>query len=153
MKLRLLFIASIALLVGCAKQGPIGLTGEQGQSGTNGIANIKTVVDSLPVSSWQGVTGGFNAVITVPNITVADSDNVSISIATSNNSGSTWYTLPYSGILTTGDQMEFSYSRYEVTLFYSYTTAPAQTLFYKITVAQPSGINNRNQSASGQAQN
>ncbi len=156
MKPKLFFIAAISLLVSCAKQGPIGPTGEQGPSGTNGsngATNVKTIIDSVPVSAWSANSLGFSASLVASSINAADSDYVTVAASTANNATATWYGLPYSNFLSSADQMEFSYSRYQVTAQYNYTSAPVATVYFKITVTPPSAINKKSGSSAGQAQN
>jgi hypothetical protein len=158
MKLNLFFIAAISLLVSCAKQGPIGPTGEQGPSGTNGTngaTNMKVYIDSIPASSvgWSADISGYYSPIAESAISVGDSDNVIVSVATSLDVNAVWYPLAYSNLLSTGDQMEYTYQRGGFTLYYTYATAPAQMIYVKIIVTPPSLINKKSGSSVGRAQN
>jgi hypothetical protein len=156
MKSKLFLISAIALLIGCAKQGPVGPTGEQGPAGTNGTngsANVKTTIDSIIVGQWTGIAGGYSAGFGDLNITAADSEYVSVSVATANTANATWYALPYSGVLSAGDQLEFSYSTQQVFIQYNYTTSPTVTLYVKVTVGKPAAIQHKSANIVGKATN
>jgi hypothetical protein len=141
MKSKLLLIASLALLAGCAKQGPIGPTGEQGPSGTNGsngingTVNMKTIIDSTYL--WATIKSGvsYEATLSNSNITNADSDNVSV--AESSTITGPWLELPATHILNDTDQMGYTYQNGQVSVIYYYKSAPITVLYFKMTVLPP----------------
>lgn len=158
MKSKLLLIASLALIVSCAKQGPIGPTGEQGPAGTNGAngingtVNMKTLIDST--YSWTTITPGISYGVTLSNsnITNADSDNVSV--AESPYATGPWLELPATHILNDTDQMEYTYKNGQVSIIYYYKAAPITVLYFKMTVLPPpTAILKKNTSFSGALEN
>jgi hypothetical protein len=166
MKTTLFFIAAMALMVGCTKEGtqgpagengsnglngatgPAGPTGATGATGANGSGNIKTVIYTVTVSDWTAVTGGYGVELSDNYIADADSDNVDVAL--SFNPTGTWIGMPITNVETTGDQLIFEYANSVVTLYYFYTAAPTQTLYFKLTVIPPADARRRNGSGKGQ---
>jgi hypothetical protein len=168
MKAKWLIITATLFLLSCDKQGPAGPTGPAGVAGTKGATgaagpagpqgtsgnnNIKTLIDSISASTWKTGMGGYYASFTDFNITVADSENVSVSVATTNTSNASWFTLTYANFLSTGDEMQFSYSEYQVTLVYNYASAPTQKIYVKVTVIPSSIIKRKTANGSGKSVN
>jgi hypothetical protein len=164
MKSTLFFIAAMALLVSCAKQGPTGpegpagaagstgSTGAQGPtgpSGSNGTANISTIIFSVVSSNWQTITAGadYGVGLADASITVADSDVVDLGIST--NSTGPWVALPSTNVVSAGDQISFSYLDGGVNVYYFFTAAPTETLYFKITVIPPAEARKRNNGSIG----
>ncbi len=151
MKSKLFVITSLALIVGCAKQGPVGPEGPQGLTGTGtagptgatgptGIINIRTMIDSVAPANWTSPSSGPNYyVVSDPQISVVDSDIISVAVSTSNNSSSTWYPLPFSNLLIANDNMAYSYATNSFTLLYSSTLTlpPTVTIYFKVSVTPP----------------
>ncbi|HTA27118.1 MAG TPA: hypothetical protein VK809_04985, partial [Bacteroidia bacterium] len=129
--------------------------GPSGTNGTNGATNMKVYIDSIPASSvgWSADISGYYSPIAESAISVGDSDNVIVSVATSLEVNAVWYPLAYSNLLSTGDQMEYTYQRGGFTLYYTFATAPAQMIYVKIIVTPPSLINKKSGSSVGRAQN
>lgn len=155
MKARFLFIISLAFLVSCTKQGPIGLTGPQGPQGNQGttgntgptgptgVTNISSMIDSVPPAGWNAAVGYYYYTIPETYITATDSDIVSVAITTSLSSSATWYPAPYTSFLTTGDQVTYNYTLNSFTINYVFATSPLQQIYFKVTVMKSTASNKR----------
>jgi hypothetical protein len=162
MKSLSVFIAAMALIAGCAKdgaQGPAGAngsnglngsTGPQGPSGangSNGTANIKTAIYTVTASDWTTITAGSTYEVGFSDSYISDADSDAVEVSLSTNSTGPWIALPLTNIITTGDQMIFQYENGQADVYYLYTSGPATTLYYKVTVIPPSGISRKNTGA------
>jgi hypothetical protein len=150
MKGKLFFIAAMAIMVSCDKQGPIGPIGEQGPAGTNGtnISSITTIIDSVVNTGWTS-SSPFQAGFTNVNISIPDSDNVAVEACTYPGSSSPWHPLPALSYLSNNDQLTYSYTKNNFTVFYTYTNPPLVTVYFKITVISPSEAQRKAGNSSG----
>ena len=143
MKAKLFFIAAIALIVGCSKQGPegpagpTGATGPAGPKGTDSGITTQIFIDSIPTSSWKMVISGFySASVTDNSISNLNLDNVSV-VVTTVYPPTSWEPLPFNNYFYNGDQMEFYYSLNSVSVLYYYASPPNRELYLKVTVTKP----------------
>ncbi len=140
--IKYLVILSLAgfILNSCTKQvaGPTGKQGPQGQQGPS--SNFYVVIDSVPAASWA--SSGleyyyvFNPVnnLTDPN-TSAVEVYVSQTYSKTDEGYATWFDLPVSNYLTAGDNFNYSYTTYDLTIWYTNVSAPASSwLYFKIVI-------------------
>lgn len=149
MKLKLLSLALVIVMVSCDKKDHVspanptttqGRTSPVGPSGPTGPTNkdsVSVLIDSVPSAGWKSRSGLYSATLADAYILNSGSGIVSVAVATSYNSQPNWFALPFTNLLQAGDEMEFSYSSFSVTLEYSYSTPPAQTLYFRITTITP----------------
>jgi hypothetical protein len=125
-------IATIAALFNsCAKDGATGPAGPQGAQGSAGNANVKEQIFTVYPNQWS-LSG--NHYYYQPND--ADITNASIDQVTAVFSSDSlrWQTFPYSNFLVNGDYLSYSYITGQIDFRYYYSSAPAQTLYFKVTV-------------------
>ncbi|MFI5218370.1 MAG: collagen-like protein [Bacteroidia bacterium] len=93
-----MMLASISLLISCAKdgetgpQGPAGVNGTNGTNGQDGNANVHT--QTFTVSNWYYIAPSYGVDIADFDITQDIVDNGLVMVYTSNGSGG-WQALPY----------------------------------------------------------
>ncbi len=158
MKSNLLFIAAIALMVGCAKdgaQGPAGAngsnglngsagaTGATGATGANGTANIKTNIYPVTSSGWTTISAGASYKVVFADANISDADSDAVSVAVGSAANGPWLEIPTINIVNSGDQMVFGYQNNQASVIYLYTSAPSSTLYFKVTVIPPALIKKR----------
>jgi hypothetical protein len=166
MKFKLFLLAALAFAVGCTKVGPqgppgqtgaVGLTGSTGATGAAGNADTKIIFDSIAASSWTaGTSGYYYTFASFAPLADGDSDIVSVAISTSlsltNISAAQWFPLTVSNFLAAGDQFSFSYNTYNLTVYYTYTSAPVKPwLYFKIVISPPAEIQRKPGIGAGQS--
>ena len=137
----LFILATVGLIFNsCTKQvaGPTGKQGAQGPQGPS--SNFYVTIDSVPAASWAPTASEFyytfNPVnhLTDPN-TSSVNVFVSQSYSPSNEGYATWFDLPIYNYLTSGDYFNYSYTTYNLTIWYTNTSAPASAwLYFKIVI-------------------
>lgn len=128
-------MALLAALAGCTKTGPQGLTGPEGPTGASGVANISSSIFSVVPGAWNTTTDGYGVNITDNDLSDASTDGVEVFFSVDQT---TWYGLPESSLIHSGDNMEYAYAAGQVTILYAYSTYPSVTTYYKIVVIPPS---------------
>ncbi len=137
----LFIIASVSLLFNsCTKQvaGPTGKQGPQGPQGAS--SNFYVMIDSVSTAQWQTSISSyyctFNPVnyLTQPN-TSAVEVYLSQTYSPTNGGFAAWFDLPVSNLLTTGDNFNFSYTTYNLTIWYTNTSPPLNPyIYFKIVI-------------------
>jgi hypothetical protein len=137
----LLVLAAIGFnFSSCTKQvaGPTGPTGATGAQGP--VGNFYTIVDSIPASQWAATGTQFTAnlptinFLTAPNTSEVDV-YISSTYSKTNQAYALWFDLPLSNYLTAGDNFNFSYNTYNMTIWYTNTSPPANAyLYFKVVV-------------------
>ena len=125
--------AIAVLLISCSK-GDTGPAGPAGANGSNGSANVTATTFTITPGSWSAVSGIYGVNLTVPALTNINTDEVSVSVeqTTGIDLG-----LPSNNLLANGDQIEFAYETGEVSIEYSYSSAPTTSLVSKVVVIPP----------------
>ena len=143
-KFRLLFyIASVAVFLGSCtgKDGAPGATGPAGTNGTNGTANITTTTYTITTSQWVSHSNWYSAALSVPALTDSNTDVVMVYVSkTSGLYSGEWYGLPLPNFLVTGDGVNYTYGNKQMSFGYNYSSAPSQTLNFKVCVIPPAVI-------------
>ena len=138
MKIINLSILLIAIsFASCTKEGATGPAGATGATGATGNANVESGTISVTPGSWTTVTAGslYSCAITDNNITNVNADDISVSVATGSNSN--FIQLPGNNILSGGDSFDVIDQNGEVIIYYFNTSAPTQSLNFKVTVIPP----------------
>jgi hypothetical protein len=140
--LKYITILAVAIIFfdSCTKQvaGPAGPTGANGAQGA--AAAYSVTIDSVMPPSWVSTGTTFNFTIPVASMTSPNNSIVEVYYATSYNELSTWYELPISNALIATDNFDFLFYLYNVTILYTYSSAPTQQLYFKVVVInQPEG--------------
>jgi len=134
----LILIAAIAVLFNsCAKDGAPGATGPAGANGTNGTngnANVTYQTFTITPGSWSGTSGIFSSLQNDAGIIDATKDLVDVDVSTNQ---STFFGCPISSYLAGGDDLSYAFKNGQITFIYLNSTAPTQTLYFKVTVIPP----------------
>jgi hypothetical protein len=132
-------IGSIALILsGCA--GKDGAPGATGPAGPAGVANISTTEYTVTPAQWTVVNAGVNyyTLLSVPAITNSNVDNIEVSFNFNNSSN--WGLLPGSNYINVGDGFTVVYTNDEVEIDYFYSSSPAVTCYFNVTVIPPAAM-------------
>lgn len=122
-------IISIAL---ASCKGDDGPAGPQGPAGSNGAANVSSTDYTAAPSSWTNGASGWYINVSVPALTDATKDVVSVYVQLT--SGGAWWALPTYNLYYTNDVAGFSFVNGTVTLSYKFTLSPPNTWYYRIVV-------------------
>jgi hypothetical protein len=126
----------------CTKQeaGPTGPQGPQGSQGPS--SNFYTVVDSVSTAQWISVSAinAYKYTFTpINNLTSPNTSDVDVYLSQTysptNGAYAQWFDLPVSNALVSGDNFDFSYNTYNLTIWYTNSAAPANAyLYFKIVI-------------------
>jgi hypothetical protein len=135
MKFKILILVLIVtvLFTGCAKDGE---TGPVGPSGSNGVANISTTLDTIFPGEWSNGGSQHWTDINIAAITNPSKDVVLVYVKFDGDPN--WYALPSKDLLISGDYFEYHFSVNRVDLWYTSTPAiPAENFYCRIIVIPP----------------
>ena len=133
MKTKLFFSLMIIAVVFSACKGEKGDIGPQGNSGS---ANVSAFIVTINPGQWASSTAGYWGVSwTAPEITNANADVVQVYMQ--GTSGGDWWGLPTTNFFAAGDAIDFSYTTGSVSILYTNTTFPPQTVAFKTVVIPP----------------
>lgn len=131
-KINLLFAM---LLIVIATTLPSCEKGATGPAGANGTVNISSNIYTVTPGSWSYVPpGGYVTSVADPAITNANTDGIEVFISYNSTS---WSGLPISTVVNSGDEMSYTYMNGQMIFEYGYTSAPTDTLYFKIVVISP----------------
>jgi len=143
-KLFMAFSAIVLLIWSCSKgdtgpAGPTGPTGGAGATGPSGVANISTTMLTILSSDWKIYAVNIDTVDRpVPALTDSINDGVIVQVSrTVAPFAGEWFGMPMSNFLASNDLIDYVYGNKRIMLGYNFSSAPAQTLKFKVTVIPP----------------
>lgn len=133
-ELFLLLFLSVILISSCT-EGTVGIDGKDGADGKDGIVNTSTTLFTITPTQWVQHSNWWGVNLIVPSIKDSINDVVIMSAAkVTTIYANQWFGLPLSGIIISGDQLDYVYGKGQATIGYNYHSAPANDIIIKIQV-------------------
>ncbi len=160
-KLSMAFLAIAVFVTSCSKgpagpagpTGPTGAGGGVGATGPTGVANISTTEFTVTTAQWN-IYGVNEDTVWRPVPLLTDSINDGVIVQVSRTTGAfigDWFGMPMSNFLASNDLIDFLYGNKRILFGYNFSSAPSQTLKFKVIVIPPAvmkqhpNVNSKNQ--------
>lgn len=124
-----MLIILVLLITSCSTDSLDGIDGK------DGIVNISTTLFTVTPGQWVQHSNWFGVNLIVPGIKDSINDIVIVTASKVNTSyAGQWFGLPLTGIIVTGDLLDYVYGKGQATIGYNYYAAPTSNIIIKIQV-------------------